>query len=71
MLLKLIALFAAALPIILFVRAMFFRRPTRVSEGVKEFKKQVDFAIWMFMALVGCLIVFAFGKIAWAWWTSV
>jgi multisubunit Na+/H+ antiporter MnhB subunit len=71
MLLKLIALIAAALPVILFVRAMFFRRPTRLSEGMKEFKKQIDFAVWIFLGLVGCVVVFAAGKLIWTWWAAM
>ena len=39
MILKIIAFLAAAIPIFLFVRSVFFRRTTRVNEGVKEFKK--------------------------------
>jgi NADH:ubiquinone oxidoreductase subunit 6 (subunit J) len=70
MLLKIIAFIAAAVPLILFVRSMFFRRPTRVSEGMKEFKKQIDLAIWIFLGLVGCVIAVAAGKLAWTWWES-
>lgn len=70
MLLKIIAFVAAAIPLILFVRAILFRRPTRISEGVKEFKKQVDFAIWIFLGLVGCIAVLALGKLAWTWLSS-
>jgi hypothetical protein len=54
---------------VLFVRSIFFRRPTRLSEGMKEFKKQVDLAVWIFLALVGCLVAFAAGKLVWTWWT--
>ena len=42
MILKIIAFLAAAIPIFLFVRSVFFRRTTRVNEGVKEFKKQAN-----------------------------
>jgi hypothetical protein len=52
------------------VRATFFRRPTKTSEHWKEFKKQVDRAIWIFLGLVGCVVVFALGKLVWAWWTA-
>jgi hypothetical protein len=70
MLLKIIAFLSAAIPIILFVRATFFRRPTKMSEHWREFKKQVDWAIWIFLALVGCVVAFALGKLVWAWWTA-
>jgi len=42
MIFKIIAFVAAAIPIFLFVRSIFFRRPTRINEGFKEFKKQSD-----------------------------
>ena len=71
MLFKIIAFIAAAIPLILFVRSIFFRRPTRFSEGLKEFKKQVDFAVWIFLGLVGCVVAFAAGKLVWTWWTSL
>jgi hypothetical protein len=44
------------------------QRPTRFSEGVKEFKKQFDLAVWIFLGLVGCLFAFAIGKLIWTWW---
>jgi hypothetical protein len=71
MLFKIIAFIAAAIPFVLFVRAMFFRRTTRLSAGLKEFKQQVDLAVWIFLGLVGCVVVFAAGKLLWSWWTSL
>jgi hypothetical protein len=71
MLLKIIAFLAAALPLFLFVRSLLVRRPTRFSEGVKAFKKQVDFAVWIFLGLVACVFAFAAGKLAWTWWTAI
>jgi multisubunit Na+/H+ antiporter MnhB subunit len=70
MLLKFIAFLAAAIPIVLFVRSIFFRRPTRISEGMKEFKKQVDLAVWIFIGLIGCVVTFAAGKLIWTWWAA-
>ena len=71
MLLKTIAFIAAAIPIILFVRAVFFRRTTRLGEDVKEFKKQFDLAIWVFLGLVGFVFAIAIGKLIWTWWVAV
>jgi hypothetical protein len=71
MLFKIIAFIAAAIPLVLFVRAMFFQRTTRFSAGLQEFKKQVDLAVWIFLSLIGCLVVFAAGKLLWTWWTSL
>jgi hypothetical protein len=71
MLFKILAFIAAAVPIVLFVRSVFFRRPTRMSEGIKEFKRQFDLAFWIFLGLVGCVVAFAFGKLVWTWWASL
>ena len=70
MFLKLVALIAAAIPVILFMRAVFGRRQTKLGAMMREAKKQIDLAIWIFLALIGCVMAFALGKIAWTWWTA-
>jgi hypothetical protein len=70
MLLKIIAFIAAAIPIFLFVRSVFFRRTTQVNEGLKEFKKQANLAVTIFLFLIGCVVAFAAAKLAWTWWSS-
>jgi hypothetical protein len=67
MIFKIIAFVAAAVPIFLFVRSIFFRRPTRINEGFKEFKKQSDLAVSIFLFLIGCIAIFSAGKLVWAW----
>ncbi len=67
---KLIGFIAAAIPVIMFVRAIFFRRPNRFTASWREFKTNLDRAIWIFIALVGVLAVFAIGKIVWTWATG-
>jgi hypothetical protein len=49
MIFKIIAFLAAAIPVFLFVRSVFFRRTTRVNEGLKEFKKQANLAVSIFL----------------------
>jgi hypothetical protein len=71
MVLKIIAFIAALIPVILFVRAMLFRRPSRVSEGVREFKKQIDYAVWIFLGLIAFVGLFAAGKLVWTWWEAL
>ena len=70
MLLKIIAFVAAVIPVILFLRAMFMRRPSKLGAAVREAKKQIDLAIYIFIGMVGCVVVFALGRIAWAWWAG-
>jgi len=67
MIFKIIALIAAAIPIFLFVRSVLFQRTTRVNEGLREFKKQANLAVSIFLFLIVCVVVFAAGKLAWTW----
>ena len=72
MIFKIIAFIAAAIPIFLFVRSIFFRRTTRINEGLfREFKKQANLAVSIFLFLIVCIVVFAAGKLAWTWWSSL
>jgi hypothetical protein len=70
MIFKIIAFLAAAIPIFLFVRSVFFRRTTRLNEGFREFKKHADLAVTIFLFLIACVVVLAAGKLAWTWWSS-
>jgi len=71
MIFKIIAFLAAAIPMFLFVRSVFFRRTTRVNEGVKEFKKQANLAVSIFLFLIGCVVAVAAGKLIWTWWSPL
>jgi anaerobic C4-dicarboxylate transporter len=71
MIFKIIALIAVAIPIFLFVRSVFFQRTTRVNEGLREFKKQANLAVSIFLFLIVCVVLFAAGKLAWTWWSSL
>ena len=71
MIFKIIAFIAAAIPIFLFVRSIFFRRTTRINEGLKELKKQGNLAVSIFLVLIGCVVAFAAGKLVWTWWTAL
>jgi hypothetical protein len=67
MLLKLLAFAVAVVPVLLFLRSLLFRRPTRVSQGVSQFKRQLDLAIWIFIAAVGAITLFTVARMAWNW----
>jgi hypothetical protein len=71
MIFKIIAFIAAAIPIFLFIRSIFFRRSTRINDSLKEFKKQGNLAVSIFLVLIGCVVVFAAGKLVWTWWTAL
>jgi ethanolamine transporter EutH len=69
MLLKILALAVAAIPVLLFVRSVLFRRPTRMSQGFQQFKRQVDVFVWLFIATVGVIAVVTLARMAWTWWS--
>jgi anaerobic C4-dicarboxylate transporter len=50
---------------------VFFQRTTRMNEGLREFKKQANLAVSIFLFLIVCVVVFAAGKLAWTWWSSL
>jgi hypothetical protein len=55
---KLIGLILAVTPVVLFLRAIFTRQSKRTSQGVSNFKKQVDYLVWMVLFLIGCEVVY-------------
>jgi hypothetical protein len=71
MLLKIIAFLAVAIPLIVFLRRVFFRRETKFGAALRELRKQVDVAIWIFLGLIGCVVAFGLGKLIWTWWSSL
>ena len=71
MILKLIALISAAIPLILFLRRMMGTRPTKLGAAMREAKKQIDLAIYIFIGIIGCVVAFAIAKLAWGWWTAM
>jgi hypothetical protein len=68
--LKLIALLSAAIPLILFVRAMLGRRPSKLGTAWREAKKQVDVGITIFLCIIGAIVAIAVARLAWVWWTA-
>ena len=71
MILKLIALISAAIPLILFLRAVFGKRPSKLGAAWGEAKKQIDLAIYIFIGIIGAVVAFAVGKLAWTWWMAM
>jgi hypothetical protein len=71
MLIKIIAFICAAIPVILFLRTVFGGRQTKLGQAFREFKKQIDLAIYLFLGIIGCVVVFGLGKLAWTWWTAL
>jgi hypothetical protein len=65
---KLITIFAAAIPIILFLRAIFFGRSKAMKLAISDFRKQIDYLVWMILFAIGCGIVYSVGKLIYSLW---
>jgi hypothetical protein len=59
---KFIGIILAIMPIVLFLRAIFMRSK-KGSRAVSEFKKQLDFAVWVILFFIGCAVVYEVGKL--------
>jgi uncharacterized membrane protein YadS len=59
---------AELMPIVLFLRAIFMRSKKR-SQAVSEFKKQLDFAVWLILFFIACAVVYSVGKLIYQFWT--
>jgi hypothetical protein len=62
MLFKIVTFIAAAIPVVVFVRSTFFRRPTQLAR-MKEFKKDVDLVVAILLVFVGGAVVLALGNL--------
>ncbi|HLK81922.1 MAG TPA: hypothetical protein VKT99_10565 [Xanthobacteraceae bacterium] len=60
--LKLIGIIVAAMPVIVFLRAIFMGSRKR-SQALSNFKKQVDYAVWAILVMIGCGVVLSLGKL--------
>jgi uncharacterized membrane protein YbjE (DUF340 family) len=52
----------AAMPVVLFARAIFMGSKKR-SQAVSNFKKQVDYVVWAILFMIGLGLVFSIGKL--------
>lgn len=62
--LKLIGFLIAALPVILFLNALFMRSK-RWGEVMANFKKQLDFAVWAIITMICIGAAFSIGRLIW------
>ena len=60
---KLIGIIVAAVPIVLFLRAIFKGQVKKRSQGLSEFKKQIDHLVWSILFFIGCGVVYSIGKL--------
>jgi hypothetical protein len=59
---KLISIILAAIPVILFLRTILMGQLKR-SQAVSDFRKQIDYLVWIILILIGCGLVYSIGKL--------
>ena len=65
---KLITLLAASIPIILFLKTVFFGKSKVMREASSAFRKQVDYLVWGILFLVSCALVYSVGVLVYSIW---
>ncbi len=65
---KLIVVIAAAMPIILALRAILVGRSQKASRVFSEFKKQIDYLVLAILFVIGCLFVYELASIIHSMW---
>jgi hypothetical protein len=65
---KLIAILVAAMPIILYLRTVFFRQTKVMKEASTAFRKQVDYLVWTILFLIVCTLVYSVGTLVHSIW---
>ncbi len=60
---KLIGIAVAALPVVLFLRAVLMRQSKKRAQAISDFKKQVDLLVWLILILIGCAIAYSITKL--------
>ena len=59
---KLIGIVLAAIPVILFLRTIFMGQLKR-SQAASDFKKHIDYLVWMILILIGCGLAYSIVKL--------
>ena len=65
---KLIVIIAAAMPIILALRAILVGRSQKASRVFSEFKKQIDYLVWAILFVIGCSFVYQLASMTHSMW---
>jgi len=64
---KLIGIIIAAMPVVLFLRAIFKGRSTKASRVWADLKKQIDYVVWAILVMIGCGVVYSIAKLVLTW----
>jgi hypothetical protein len=63
-----IVIIAAAVPAILLLRAIFVGRSQKASRAFSEFKKQIDYLVWVILFIIGCGFVYSVASLIHSMW---
>ena len=56
---KLIGIILAAIPAFLFIRALLTGQSKKRMQALSEFKKQIDYLVWVMLFFIGCGLVYS------------
>jgi len=56
---KLIAILVAVIPIILFLKTVFFGRSQVMKQASSDLRRQIDYLVWAILFLVACGILYS------------
>jgi hypothetical protein len=65
---KLITILAAAIPVILFLKTVFFGKSKVMREASSAFRKQVDYLVWGILVLIGSALAYSVGSLIYSLW---
>jgi hypothetical protein len=65
---KFIVIIAAAMPAILLLRAILVGRSQKPSRAFSEFKKHIDYLVWVILFVVGCLFIYSVASLIHSMW---
>jgi len=66
---KLIVILVALIPIVLFLRTIFFGRSKVIKGAVSDLSKQIDYLVWAILFVIGCGLAYAVGKVTYSMWS--
>ena len=56
---KLITILVAAIPIVLFVKNVFFGRSQAMKQASAELRRQIDYLVWAILFFIACGILYS------------
>jgi cytochrome c oxidase assembly factor CtaG len=56
---RLLQLIVLAVPVVLFLRAVFPGQSKKLSQAWAELKRQLDYLVWVILAVIACAIVYS------------